>query len=121
MPASRVVQEAAEAALKDIWGRHPSNPQVTELMQEGIAQLQRPADLTDALATFAKAAQLDPMFAEAQNKKATVLFLLHRRAPASCNARMYVTCKRVSAGAHDWCSMGTDFGPLLCESSLWHN
>jgi hypothetical protein len=80
-------QVHAEIALKAIWFRHPTNAAVNELMEQGLTQMQNSATLHAALKSFWSAIDLDPMFAEAWNKVATVLFLQHKCAPASLSTR----------------------------------
>lgn len=92
-PRRRVVQAQAEATLKAVWFRHPSNEAVNDLMRKGISQLQSAASLPAALATFRQATRLDPMFAEAWNKVATVLFLQRK-----CALAPRSLCTLVAAG-----------------------
>lgn len=108
----------AEAALKAIWFRHPTNAAVNELMEQGLAQMQNSATLPAALKSFRSATDLDPMFAESWNKVATVLFLQHKCAPVS----LFATRASNSSQADNWppCSPRADatirpvVSPYLC-------
>jgi hypothetical protein len=70
-------QDAATVALETIWGKHPSDGRVNELMKEGIAQLHMGAHgLDGAHKTFDLIVKMSPSFAEGWNKLATVQYLL---------------------------------------------
>ncbi len=70
------VRRAAEAALWRIWSRSGDRA-VDALQVRGVAQMQA-GQLDQALATFTGIIRRKPAFAEAWNKRATVLFLLGR-------------------------------------------
>lgn len=72
------VQGQAELTLKTVWFRHPTNEVINDLMKQGVKQLGKPTTLSAALATFRQATELDPLFAEAWNKVATVLYIQNR-------------------------------------------
>lgn len=58
-----------------MWLKHPANDAVNETMQRGIAHMQTAAGYPAALTSFRQATRLDPLFPEAWNKIATILFL----------------------------------------------
>ena len=82
LEAETDVAEAVEAALWTLWGKS-GNAEVDAHMQRGMdalkaAPLAGEEALKDALEAFSQAALALPSFAEAHNKKATVLFILRR-------------------------------------------
>lgn len=70
--------QAAEAALQQIWLRHPSNTQVNELMDQSILLMRQSHTYEQALGILDKVVALDPLYAEGWNKRATLKYLLHR-------------------------------------------
>uniref|UniRef100_A0A383W4N5 Uncharacterized protein n=1 Tax=Tetradesmus obliquus TaxID=3088 RepID=A0A383W4N5_TETOB len=76
-------QELNKAGCDAMWAvfhRHP-NPAVNKLMEQGVALLQPGSPLVKfraALEVFDEACKLEPSFAEAHNKRATLLYLMHR-------------------------------------------
>lgn len=76
--------EAAHAALWRTFMRHP-NPDVQILMQQGVGFMEH-NNLPLALEAFDAACKLEPSFAEAHNKRATVLYLMkqYRESIAVC-------------------------------------
>ncbi|KAF6262650.1 hypothetical protein COO60DRAFT_1699203 [Scenedesmus sp. NREL 46B-D3] len=76
----RDLNTAACDAMWAVFHRHP-NPAVNRLMDQGLGLLQPGSPLVKfraALEAFDEACKLEPSFAEAHNKRATVLFLMHR-------------------------------------------
>ncbi len=68
------VRAEAAAALWKIWSRS-GDKQIDMLLARGVAQMQQQS-LQEALKTFTDIVQRKPDFAEAWNKRATVLYLL---------------------------------------------
>ncbi len=64
-----------EQKIWDIWSTHPTNPKLTSILSEG-SNLMSIQEFNKALDIFTKVIELDPSWAEAWNKRATVLYLL---------------------------------------------
>ena len=81
---SAKVRAYAETGLWALWGRS-GNPKVDALMVRGVDEM-NDAKLAEAAASFSRAIGIDPAFAEAWNKRATVYFLMHeyRKSIADC-------------------------------------
>ncbi|HWK54750.1 MAG TPA: tetratricopeptide repeat protein [Hyphomicrobiales bacterium] len=63
-----------EARIWDLWFEH-DNPDANRLMQLGLAQMNTNAPQA-AVATFTQLIELEPEFAEAWNRRATLYYLL---------------------------------------------
>ena len=63
-----------ENKIWDLWTTHPSEESLTELLDKGSMYMSQ-NQLTSAHNIFSKAIELDPNWAEAWNKRATVLYL----------------------------------------------
>ena len=70
-------QEAkkVEDKIWELWTTHPSEDTLTELLAKGSEYMMQ-NQLTSAHNVFSKAIELDPNWAEAWNKRATVLYLM---------------------------------------------
>lgn len=66
---------AIEQKIWEIWSTHPNNQKLTERLAEG-SELVRNKQLTKAIKIFSEVIQLDPKWAEAWNKRATVLYMM---------------------------------------------
>ena len=64
-----------EQEIWKIWSTHPKNKNLTQMLSEG-SDLVNNNKLNDAVKVFTKVIKLDPDWAEAWNKRATVLYLL---------------------------------------------
>ncbi len=64
-----------EKKIWKIWSTHPYDNKLTELLDKGSSLVNK-QDLNEALNIFNKIIDLDPNWAEAWNKRATVLFML---------------------------------------------
>ena len=64
-----------ESKIWELWTTHPSEPILTELLAEGSYYMSQ-NQLANAHEMFSKAIELDPNWAEAWNKRATVLYLM---------------------------------------------
>ena len=64
-----------EQKIWTIWSTHPSNKNLTLMLAEG-SNLVTSQKLNEAVEIFSKVIELDPTWAEAWNKRATVLYLL---------------------------------------------
>jgi len=64
-----------EQKIWEIWSKHPKNENLTIMLSEGT-NLVNNNQLNEAVTVFSKVIELDPSWAEAWNKRATVLYLL---------------------------------------------
>ena len=69
------VASKIESEIWKLWTTHPSEPSLTELLAEGSYYMSQ-NQLSSAHEIFSKAIELDPDWAEAWNKRATVLYLM---------------------------------------------
>ena len=58
-----------------LWSTHPTDQKLTSLLDEG-SRLVQDQQLNRAIDVFTEAIELDPNWAEAWNKRATVFFLM---------------------------------------------
>ena len=65
----------AEQKIWEIWSTHPKKNELTLMLSEG-STLVKKDQLNEAVTIFTKVIELDPRWAEAWNKRATVLYLL---------------------------------------------
>ena len=70
-----LISQKTEQQIWDIWSTHPTDDKLTLILSEG-SKFVRNQQLSDAIDVFTKVIQLDPTWAEAWNKRATVLYLL---------------------------------------------
>ena len=64
-----------EQKIWEIWSTHPNNQKLTESLAEG-SKLVRNKQLLKAINIFTEVIDLDPKWAEAWNKRATVLYMM---------------------------------------------
>jgi len=64
-----------EQKIWKIWSTHPEKNQLTVMLNKG-SELVKKNQLKEAVNVFTKVIELDPYWAEAWNKRATVLYLL---------------------------------------------
>ena len=64
-----------EQKIWKLWSTHPNNEKLTNLLAEGSAAVNN-NQLTEAINIFTKVIALDPNWAEAWNKRATVFYLV---------------------------------------------
>tara|TARA_B100000131_G_scaffold217244_1_gene208825 strand:- start:61 stop:609 length:549 start_codon:yes stop_codon:yes gene_type:complete len=64
-----------EDKIWDLWTTHPSKDNLTKLLADGSSAMME-NNLDTALNKFTEAIKLDPSWAEAWNKRATVLYLM---------------------------------------------
>ena len=64
-----------EDKIWDLWTTHPSRDSLTKLLADGSSAMME-NNLDTALNKFTEAIKLDPSWAEAWNKRATVLYLM---------------------------------------------
>ena len=65
----------AEQKIWKLWSTHPSDQKLTEMLSKG-SDLVNNQKLNEAIIIFSKVIDLDPDWAEAWNKRATVLYLI---------------------------------------------
>ena len=70
-----IIASKIESKIWKLWTTHPSEPTLTELLAEGSYYMSQ-NQLADAYEMFSKAIELDPNWAEAWNKRATILYLM---------------------------------------------
>jgi tetratricopeptide (TPR) repeat protein len=70
-----IIASKIESKIWELWTTHPSEPILTELLSEGSYYMSQ-NQLANAHEMFSKAIELDPNWAEAWNKRATVLYLM---------------------------------------------
>ena len=68
------IASEVEQKIWEIWSTHPNNKQLTFLLAEG-SNLVNKEEYNKAIDIFSKTIELDPSWAEAWNKRATVLYL----------------------------------------------
>ena len=64
-----------EQKIWKLWSTHPNDNKLTEMLAEG-SELVNNNKLAEAIAVFSKVIDLDPNWAEAWNKRATVLYMV---------------------------------------------
>ena len=64
-----------ESKIWELWSTHPSENNLTDLLEDGSSYVSQ-NKLETAYETFTKAIELDSTWAEAWNKRATVLYLM---------------------------------------------
>ena len=69
------ISQEVEQKIWNIWSTHPTDQNLTEILGEGSKHV-RNQELVQAFDIFTKVIELDPTWAEAWNKRATVLYLL---------------------------------------------
>ena len=72
---NRALSSIVEQKIWDIWSTHPNNKKLTERLAEG-SKLVRNKKLSKAINIFTEVINLDPNWAEAWNKRATVLYMM---------------------------------------------
>ena len=73
--SSSTTAKAIETKIWDLWTTHPSEESLTNLLAKGSYYMSQ-NQLSSAHNVFSKAIELDPKWAEAWNKRATVLYLM---------------------------------------------
>ena len=69
------ISQEVEQKIWNIWSTHPTDQNLTEILGEGSKHV-RNQELVQAFDIFTKVIEIDPTWAEAWNKRATVLYLL---------------------------------------------
>ena len=73
--SSSIAAKKIETKIWEMWTTHPSEESLTDLLAKGSYYMSQ-NQLTSAHNVFSKAIELDPKWAEAWNKRATVLYLM---------------------------------------------
>eukprot|EP00887_Chlorella_sp_A99_P000222 scaffold13.g222.t1 len=90
--------EVCEEAMWALFMRAPT-PETAALMDSGCRAMQHPAQWGPALQCFTDVVRQAPSFAEGYNKRATVLYLLHRYDDAIEDCRMVLDLNPYHFGA----------------------
>ncbi len=69
------IAKEIESKIWDLWTTHPTEESLTSLLAKGSSYMSK-NQFTSAHNVFSKAIELDPKWAEAWNKRATVLYLM---------------------------------------------
>ena len=72
---NRLISEETEQKIWKIWSTHPNNEKLTNMLAEGT-NLVNNQKLNEAIIMFSKVIELDPNWAEAWNKRATLFYLI---------------------------------------------
>ena len=64
-----------EQKIWELWSTHPNDKKLTEMLAKG-SNLVNDQNFDEAIVIFSKVIKLDPNWAEAWNKRATVLYLI---------------------------------------------
>ena len=70
-----IISQEVEQKIWNIWSTHPTDQNLTKILGEGSKHV-RNQELVQAFDIFTKVIEIDPTWAEAWNKRATVLYLL---------------------------------------------
>ena len=73
--SSSIAAKEIETEIWEIWTTHPDEESLTNLLAKGSYYMSQ-NQLSSAHNVFSKAIELDPKWAEAWNKRATVLYLM---------------------------------------------
>ena len=73
--SSSIAAKEIESKIWKMWTTHPSEESLTNLLAKGSYYMSQ-NQLTSAHNVFSKAIEIDPRWAEAWNKRATVLYLM---------------------------------------------
>ena len=73
--SSSITAKEIETKIWEMWTTHPDEESLTNLLAKGSYYMSQ-NQLTSAHNVFSKAIELDPKWAEAWNKRATVLYLM---------------------------------------------
>ena len=72
---SAELMHLTEKKIWDIWSTHPTDKKLTEILSEGSTYVNN-NQLNKAIEVFSKVINLDPTWAEAWNKRATVFYMI---------------------------------------------
>ena len=64
-----------ELKIWDLWSTHPTDDKLTSILNEG-SRLMQDKDLFRAISVFTEVIEMDPTWAEAWNKRATVYYMI---------------------------------------------
>ena len=64
-----------ELKIWDLWSTHPTDEKLTSILNEG-SRLMQDKDLFRAISVFTEVIEMDPTWAEAWNKRATVYYMI---------------------------------------------
>ena len=69
------IAKETEQEIWKIWSTHPTDRELTKILEEG-STLVNNNQLSEAINIFTKVIEIDPNWAEAWNKRATVLYMI---------------------------------------------
>ena len=69
------ISQEVEQKIWNIWSTHPTDQNLTEILGEGSKHV-RNQELVQAFDIFTKVIEIDPTWAEAWNKRATVFYMV---------------------------------------------
>ena len=69
------VSKNIEQKIWSLWSTHPTNDKLTSILNEG-SRLMQDQNLFRAISVFTEAIEMDPTWAEAWNKRATVYYMI---------------------------------------------
>ena len=69
------VSKNIEQKIWILWSTHPSNDKLTSILNEG-SRLMQDQNLLGAISVFTEVIEMDPTWAEAWNKRATVYYMI---------------------------------------------
>ena len=72
---NKSISAEVEQKIWKIWSTHPNNERLTNMLAEGT-DLVNNQKLNEAIVKFSDVIELDPNWAEAWNKRATVFYLI---------------------------------------------
>ena len=72
---SNLLAEEIEQKIWKLWSTHPNNEKLTKMLSEG-SKLVNKQKLEETIIIFSKVIELDPAWAEAWNKRATVFYMV---------------------------------------------
>ena len=87
-----------EDEIWNIWTTHPSKDNLTKLLTDGSFAMMK-NNLDTALNKFSEAIELDPNWAEAWNKRATVLYLMGKYELSQADIDRVLTIEKRHFGA----------------------
>jgi len=64
-----------ELKIWDLWSTHPTDDKLTSILNEG-SRLMQDKDLFRAISVFTEVIEMDPTWAEAWNKRATIYYMI---------------------------------------------
>ena len=70
-----ILSKNIELKIWDLWSTHPTDDKLTSILNEG-SRLMQDKNLFRAISVFTEVIEMDPTWAEAWNKRATVYYMI---------------------------------------------